>query len=419
VTVVGRQRARQPDLTGSRHRQLPRLALETPTPHPLPLPVREADGPLAAEPQRHELIAPTFWRQRRPPVTTLVAGSYWRLAAERQAIFFARLRHQPRPWTADPILQEHKFTNAYRASDRTSQYLIRHVIYSGEQREREVTFRTLLFKLFNRIDTWQTIVGALGQPSASSFDQRAVGALLSAEQQAGARIYSPAYIMPPVRGSTIKHTGHLELLTAMLRAGLPERVAAAPDLGSVFELLADWPSFGRFLAYQLTIDLNYAAHLAFDEDDFVVAGPGAREGIAKCFSSRDDWTDEELIRWTAEQQEAAFGRLGLRFADLWGRRLRLIDLQNLYCETAKYARVAHPEFTAPGGRARIKQRFVETGPLELPWYPPKWGLNHSISVSLEKEPAVHQIESERAAIANPQLAPDRHARQDRVFPLPG
>jgi 5-hmdU DNA kinase, helical domain len=350
---------------------------------------------------------------------TAVADSYWKLAAARQAIFFARLRQQPPPWTADPILQEHKFTNAYRASDRTSQYLIREVIYSGDQSVREVTFRTLLFKLFNRIQTWQTIVRVLGYPSVGSFDPHAVGAVLSAEQQVGTRIYSAAYIMPPVRGTLIKHNGHLDLLAAMLRAGLPERVADAPDLGFVFDLLASWPSFGRFLAYQLTIDLNYAGHLSFDEDDFVVAGPGAREGIAKCFSSRDDWTDEELIRWTADQQETAFERVGLRFADLWGRRLRLIDLQNLYCETAKYARVAHPEFTAPGGRSRIKQRFVETGPLRLPWYPPKWGLNDRVSVGRENEAAVHEIEPERTSLPNPQLAPNRHARQDRVFPFAG
>jgi hypothetical protein len=364
---------------------------------------------LEASTRPSPLRPPAIWRQRRPPVTTAVGDSYWKLAAERQAIFFARVRQQPPPWTADPILQEHKFTNAYRASDRTSQYLIREVIYSGDQSVREVTFRTLLFKLFNRIETWQTIVRNLGQPSAGAFDPREVGALLSAEHGAGARIYSAAYIMPPLRGTPIKHSGHLNLLGAMLRANLAERVADAADLGSVFGLLAEWPSFGRFLAYQLAIDLNYAGHMAFDEDDFVIAGPGAREGIAKCFSSRDGWTDEELIRWTADQQETAFERRGLRFADLWGRCLRLIDVQNLYCETAKYARRAHPEFTAAGGRSRIKQRFVETGPLRLPWYPPKWGLNDRISVGLENEPPVHEIELKRAALANSQLAPDLHA----------
>jgi hypothetical protein len=35
------------------------------------------------------------------------------------------LDQQLTPWTSDPIIQVHKFTNAYRAADRVSQYLIK------------------------------------------------------------------------------------------------------------------------------------------------------------------------------------------------------------------------------------------------------------------------------------------------------
>jgi hypothetical protein len=52
-----------------------------------------------------------------------VFDTYWRFAAERQEIFIRRIAGSPPPWTADPILREFKFTNAYRASDRLSQYL--------------------------------------------------------------------------------------------------------------------------------------------------------------------------------------------------------------------------------------------------------------------------------------------------------
>ena len=61
-----------------------------------------------------------------PLKPTVVYDTYWRFAAERQEIFFRRVvRTSQPPWTADPILAEYKFTNAYRASDRVSQYLIR------------------------------------------------------------------------------------------------------------------------------------------------------------------------------------------------------------------------------------------------------------------------------------------------------
>src|SRR5271166_2829591 len=87
----------------------------------------------------------------KPPQHTAVYDLYWRFAAERQAIFFRRLEGAAFPWTQDSILQTYKFTNVYRASDRVSQFLIRHVIYGDGYSTvpEEVAFRTLLFKLFN------------------------------------------------------------------------------------------------------------------------------------------------------------------------------------------------------------------------------------------------------------------------------
>ncbi len=76
---------------------------------------------------------------------TAVYETFWRFAAERQRVFFLRLEHHPPPWTHDPVLSVHKFTNAYRASDRVSQYLIRHVIYRADLPDEpaEVVFRRL------------------------------------------------------------------------------------------------------------------------------------------------------------------------------------------------------------------------------------------------------------------------------------
>src|SRR6266478_3555701 len=97
------------------------------------------------------------FRFLRPLQPTVVFTTYWRFAAERQEIFFRRLKNPDPPWTNDPVLQRHKFTNAYRASDRVSQYLIRNVIYDYDQSPEEVFFRTILFKLFNKIETWELL----------------------------------------------------------------------------------------------------------------------------------------------------------------------------------------------------------------------------------------------------------------------
>ena len=58
---------------------------------------------------------------------TDVFNTYWRFAAERQSVFFRRVCGALPPWTSDPILLRFRFTNAYRAADRVSQFLIRQV----------------------------------------------------------------------------------------------------------------------------------------------------------------------------------------------------------------------------------------------------------------------------------------------------
>ena len=138
--------------------------------------------------------------------------------------------------------------------------------------------------------------------------------------------------------------------------------------------LLDVHSFGPFLAFQFAIDLNYGELFGFSEMDFVVAGPGAHDGIAKCFSNADDLPAEQVIGAVTENADAHFDDAELEFESLWGRPLQLIDCQNLFCEVSKYARVAHPELTGPSGRTQIKQRYTLTSvPLRV-GYPPKWGL---------------------------------------------
>lgn len=320
---------------------------------------------------------------------TPVLETYWRFAAERQAIYFRRFADQRGPWTSDPILRSYRFTNAYRATDRVSQHLIRDVQYgpSRSQEPRELFFRTLLFKIFNRIETWQAIEEALGPVTFQGVDLEKISAVLDSLLVGGQRIYSAAYIMPsPNLGHARKHANHLALITRMMDDRLPDRITQAPTLAVVYETLLRYPGIGPFLAFQYTIDLNYSALLNFDESSFVVAGPGALDGIAKCFSDIGRRTPEEVIYAVTDHQELAFRRLGIEFQTLFGRRLQPIDCQNLFCEVSKYARVAHPEIAGTSERKRIKQTYRQSeASCRAPSLPPRWGLE----VTLPDEARVH------------------------------
>ena len=336
--------------------------------------------------------APIILRYLAPAKVSKAYESYWRFAAERQAVFFRRVCGETPPWTDNPVLAIYKFTNAYRASDRVSQYLLRNVIYRDDMPKspREVFFRIVLFKLFNKIETWELFERVLGPVTFEDYRFAAYDAVLARALQTGRRIYSAAYIMPPggrAFGRTAKHQNHLLLLERMMADQLADRLAQARTMQEGFEKLRAYPTIGDFLAYQFITDINYSELTDFGEMDFVVPGPGAREGLRKCFVDRGGLNEPELIRLMADLQEQEFQRLGLAFQSLWGRRLQLIDCQNLFCEVDKYARVAHPEIAGRAGRIRIKQKFVPTLESIQFFYPPKWNLNNKIRVAAPQRAA--------------------------------
>jgi thymidylate kinase len=327
--------------------------------------------------------APVSYPGLLPLKVSVVYDTFWKFAVKRQEVFFNRLEGKPAPWTDDPVLLNHKFTNAYRASDRVSQYLIRHVIYNPEysSEPEDVFFRIMLFKFFNRIETWQLIAGNLVVDASENFDFQRCDELLTARMAGGNSIYSAAYIMPSGGknfGMSAKHRMHLKLLEIMRSDKVHKWIAQAPKMSKAFDILRAYPTIGDFLAYQFVTDINYSEITNFDEMDFVVPGPGARDGIRKCFLNRGGLSEAELIRFIAERQEEEFDRLGLKFRDLWGRPLQLIDCQNLFCEVDKYARVVHPTVAGISGRTRIKQSYKSNSkPIDY-WYPPKWRINDRI-----------------------------------------
>ena len=308
---------------------------------------------------------------------TIVFDTYWKFATERQNIFYNKLRNE-HTLTDDLILKDYKFTNVYRVLDRVSQYLISDVIYRDEHEPRNILFRILLFKIFNKIETWECLERELGQISYHSFDFAICDDILSNLLDNKVSIYSAAYIMASAKsryGMKRKHQNHLLMIKEMIEDGLAEKLMTSKSMKEGYELLLNYPSIGTFLAYQLITDINYSELTNYSEMEFVKAGPGAIEGIQKCFGDIGRYSYEDVIKYVTDTQEYHFERLGLNFHYINGRRLQLIDCQNIFCEVAKYSRVAHPEFSGTNGRKRIKQKYKPKEKEIQYYYPPKWGVN--------------------------------------------
>jgi hypothetical protein len=312
----------------------------------------------------------------RPTPRKEVYDAYWHLAAERQRILFRRLAGLPAPWTDDEVLRTHKFCNAYRASDRVSQWLIHEVIYAHNGlRAEDQLLRIVLARLFSKPETWELLRSEHGEITWSGFSAERYGDTLDRAFAQGRTLYTAAFILCATRafGHERKHRNHFALAEHMIgQAHLARTVARVGSLQELYETLLQFPLIGSFMAYQLAIDINYSELCDFSESEYTVAGPGAQRGITKCFTDTSGYSDHKIIMWMTDRQEHEFARLGIDFPSLYGRRLQAIDIQNLFCEVDKYARVKFPALKS--NRTRIKARFAPSGPVPAPFYPPKWGL---------------------------------------------
>jgi hypothetical protein len=302
---------------------------------------------------------------------------YWKFAYERQRVFELRTAGLPGPWTDNPILQTYKFCNVYRAADRVSQYLIRTICYSDQHdTPADRLFQIVAFRIFSSIETWERLRTRLGHNP--TLDDLADGsfetALTSIKAEIG-KLYTGAFILcaSDAYGRRLKHLNHVELLKDMfLQHDLADEIMTAMSLEAIYELIHRFPMMGNFMSYQIAIDLNYSDLVNFSENDFTKAGPGALRGIAKMFIDTGGLSPEEVIMWMVEHQDEEFRRYGYDFHGLFGRPLHAIDIQNLFCETDKYCRVAVPELKS--ARTRIKSKFdANPRPIKL-FFPPKWQL---------------------------------------------
>ena len=269
----------------------------------------------------------------------------------------------PYPWTEDEVLQTNSFTCNRRIDDKTTKWLLNNIINNSKLSQGEQFWQVLLFRLYNKISTAEVL-----QLGSDPDFWKSTDAVLMLEQQEG-DVYTCAY-----KTVSIKYVDKEKYPNNNWKAYTLLRVQSlaktydyrVPDaiiksVNSAFEWICNIRGIGKFIGFQILIDLMYLPWTPYSNNCFVIAGPGACVGIDRVFIDKTGLTYEECIQYITENFEHLchvyynhkfrYGTIKQDLNDI--NAYCITDVQNLFCEFSKYMYLLED-------RHKNKRKYVPT-----------------------------------------------------------
>lgn len=301
---------------------------------------------------------------------------FLRTMCSRQDAFLRRLAGHPRPWSEDPLIDNYRFTNVYRLLDRNSQYLIKNVIWKGSDSTIEQFYRILLFRLFNRITTWDTFSEA-SELIWAEHDHGYLIKVIDSITDAKEPLFTASYSSPQTGalhvypGTTTAHR-MIGLIERILQSDILDKIFHAENMKEIVAALKIAPGIGDFLGNQIALDFTYTQWgKKFATDDWTVPGPGAVSGLKLIYNSKAGLSTLETLQHFHSSIPAGLERYGLTFNGLQTWPFSISDTEHWICETWKYIRLSAIYLangsSAKGGRST--KQFEPIGVLESPVTP--------------------------------------------------
>lgn len=289
----------------------------------------------------------------KPEFNLSALKRFHKFVTERYRIHILKdIKVQKAPWTEDPILAKFKFTNVRREHDTSSRWLIENIVNSDASLEDKI-YRCILYRLYNT-----PLAGDLLKMSAPNLTSYLDSCVLTlkrlTKENPKVRLFTNAYKTGGCKTgllSSVKDYIGADLNTApilvvrdLMSRKFHKELLACTTQREVYDLLWHLPGFGKFMAYQVFVDLTYIPEFPFSENEFTVAGPGCECGLKFLVEDFSGLSAEELLFWLRDNLTEEFNRNGLVFnpeeifVDLpkHDRCLNVMSLENLMCEFSKY-----------------------------------------------------------------------------------
>lgn len=276
---------------------------------------------------------------------------FWNFIHNRQQIWFRRhiLKENP-PWTEDEILRNYRFTNVYRILDPGTQYAIEDILDTSESR-RSKLFNDIIYRILGRRETHMSV----GFLQLNSFSSEEIERKLRiVDEEKSHSVFTGAYTVAPYHQyegrDKIENISHLARDIFSIIDDLLKNVETSADFQECYNALKIAPGLGRFLAYQVAVDLTYPlecrdgrSFVPHSANKWARAGPGAQKGISIIRCS-DCISQLDTMSYLSHNQKEEFSKRNIEFNFLSSPsgediQLSMADIQNCLCEYSKYIRI--------------------------------------------------------------------------------
>jgi hypothetical protein len=244
---------------------------------------------------------------------------------ERENIRIKKESGKPKPWTADPILQQFRFCNVRRENDKVTRWFA--LNWRAPNYWREPNFVPAI--MLGRTINWPATLEDIG--FLHKWDKEYLFSVLEKRKADGKKIYTGAYMVTQYGSRDPKNV----LVTNNADEYFRDPPKIQDTLEDTWEVLQTYPGMGPFMAAQVIADLKQTNILRDAPDwwDWASLGPGSTRGLNRLHDRSLNYNlpQEQGLEEMRELRSA----LDLRLAD----SLCLQDIQNCLCETDKYLRV--------------------------------------------------------------------------------